>query len=505
MKEKKWLLQWGIIVVFVLGILGSRVFWVDPFFHYHKPRLDEYFYELNNERSQNDGIIKQFDYDAMITGTSMTQNFRSSEVDEVFGCNSIKVPFSGGSYKEINENIRKALEIHPNMKLVIRGLDMSMLDQPYDYMREDLGDYPEYLYDSNPLNDIRYLLNRDIVFGRVYSMVKSAQKEDSAVGMTSFDAYSRWQDYYPFGVHSVIPEGKTVEKVEQATHLSDADKEKIRKNIEYNVTEVADQNPEVSFYYFYTPYSIVWWSHFYDYGSLPRQLEVERYVTDLILEHSNIHLFSINDREELITDLNNYKDEMHYGSWINSLLVKWMKEGIGQIDKTNVDAYTDRESTLLMNYDYEKINDQIDYEADYYAGALLNQMLTGVKPIALVRDCPVEIMCTGSAKQYEQDGMNGIDIADGTSKVEMKVKLPSGYRYLSLYGAGTAQNGTVKMVVSNEEGENIGNDLSFGMDGVRHQYVIDLSQVHGEVDVQLLCNEEMDETFSLRVDEMVLY
>lgn len=59
-----------------LAIIGRRVIMVDPFFHYHKPDTATYFYSLDNERSQNDGIIKNFKYDAVITGTSLVENFR---------------------------------------------------------------------------------------------------------------------------------------------------------------------------------------------------------------------------------------------------------------------------------------------------------------------------------------------------------------------------------------------------------------------------------------------
>ena len=103
-------MAWLAIVVAILSGMGFLVYQVDPYIHYHAPHVDRYFYSLDNQRSQNDGISKHFEYDAMITGTSMTENFRTSEMDEIFGCHSIKVPFSGGSFKEINDNVTKALE-----------------------------------------------------------------------------------------------------------------------------------------------------------------------------------------------------------------------------------------------------------------------------------------------------------------------------------------------------------------------------------------------------------
>ena len=63
MKAKTWLISWLIIVISVLSILSALVYKVDPFFHYHMPDTDNYYYEINNQRSQNDGIIRHFVYD----------------------------------------------------------------------------------------------------------------------------------------------------------------------------------------------------------------------------------------------------------------------------------------------------------------------------------------------------------------------------------------------------------------------------------------------------------
>ena len=77
MKAKKWLIGWGCLVLALLFLISSLVVYVDPYFHYHAPKTDLFFYGLYNQRSQNDGILRHFDYDAVITGTSMTENFRT--------------------------------------------------------------------------------------------------------------------------------------------------------------------------------------------------------------------------------------------------------------------------------------------------------------------------------------------------------------------------------------------------------------------------------------------
>ena len=144
MKNKTWLLIFSVVVLVCVVVISSLTVYVDPYMHYHKPLINKFYYELDNQRSQNNGIIKHFDYDAVITGTSMTETFKTSEMDVIFGCNAIKVPFSGASFKEINDNLELALKTHPNIKYVIRSLDRYGFLAGKNAMRDDLGDYPTY-------------------------------------------------------------------------------------------------------------------------------------------------------------------------------------------------------------------------------------------------------------------------------------------------------------------------------------------------------------------------
>lgn len=92
MKNKTWLITFLTITLSMVIIVCSITIYVDPYMHYHKPLTDKFYYNINNQRSQNNGIVKHFEYDAIITGTSMTENFYASEVDRIFECKSIKVP-----------------------------------------------------------------------------------------------------------------------------------------------------------------------------------------------------------------------------------------------------------------------------------------------------------------------------------------------------------------------------------------------------------------------------
>ena len=369
-------------MVAALGLIGYEVYKVDPYFHYHKPDTSAYYYVLNNQRSQNDGISKHFDYNALITGTSMTENFKTSEFDEIFDVHSVKVSYSGGSYKEMNDNLKIALRHNPNLKTIVRCLDMGFFFDSPNRMREDLGKYPTYLYDENPFNDVQYVYNKDVLFGRVYAMMRQNDAPGFTPGITSFDDYARWNQYYTFGIDTVAPNGLVYTVPAEEKHLTEEEKQTITQLITENVTSLADQYSDVEFYYFFSPYSIAWWNSITNEGTLYRQLEAEQYIIELILEHPNIHLYSFNNDTALTTDLNNYKDTIHYGEWVNSAMLRWMHDGVGLLTKENYQDYLKAERAFYANIteeDIARLNAQPDYADDKTAEYLMEHKVSRMR------------------------------------------------------------------------------------------------------------------------------
>ncbi len=355
MKSKYWLAGWFIIVVSMLNFIAWFVYDVDPYFHYHKPDTKKYFYTLNNQRSQNNGITRHFDYNALISGTSMTENFKTSELDKIFGVHSIKVSYSGGPYKEINDNLIVAFANNPNLKTVVRCLDYERLSDDKDLLRKDLGKYPTYLYDNNPFNDVFYLFNKDVIFSRAYKMTTDARKKGFKPGITSFDKYSRWQERYKFGADYVLPKGVQYKPSKKAVHLSDKDRKKIYENITQNVTSLTDKYPEATFYYFFSPYSAAWWLTSLNSGTVYKWLEAEQYAIELILEHKNIKLFSFNNCTDITTNLDNYREDTHYGEWINSFILRSMHDGKHLLTKENYKEYLAEEKKFYTTFDYNSL------------------------------------------------------------------------------------------------------------------------------------------------------
>lgn len=379
MRAKRWITGWGCISLICLGIISYKTYKVDPYFHYHAPDTDNYYYELENERSQNDGISRNFDYDSIIIGSSMCENFKTSEMDQLFGTKSVKLPYSGATYHELGQCIDRAISYNDETKIVISGLDMVRYGDDSTLLRTDLGTFPFYLYDSNPFNDIEYLLNRDVAFNLVLDMEIDSLSAYFESGITSFDDYACW--FRTSGINAVKPGGISVDKETDQIAFDENTKEVVIQNITSNITDIANRYPDVDFYYFLTPYSAVWWGEEINSGDFYKQIEKERCVIEQLLRYDNIKLFSFNLRTDITTDINNYCDERHYGFWINSLILKWMSEDKYRITPENYEEYLRQEQEFYYTFDYESLNSQEDYSKDYYAAALARYELTGIEPL----------------------------------------------------------------------------------------------------------------------------
>lgn len=303
----------GTTLVFLL-IFAMLVVTIDPFFHYHKP-LGALKPVVNNERYQNPGIARHFDYDSILIGSSMTQNFRVSEFNETFNCDTVKLTYSAirtGSYKHMFET---AFSTH-DVKNVFMGLDIDPLTDTY-------GNYyfplPEYLYDKNPFNDVNYLLNKSVLFGDAYQMLKCNQTST----VPDIDEAYTWTGEFSkdAAVNSIYWDYKVVgETYETPWYLENAE-----CNLKRNILPYIEENPDTTFYVFYPPYNLLWWNMHLSTGDLNGIFEVLEFTTEQLLQYDNVKLYFLHDVEEVVTNLDLYKDYNHYNEEINSEIIQWFK------------------------------------------------------------------------------------------------------------------------------------------------------------------------------------
>lgn len=351
--SKKFALGLFFSIAFTVVLIGVVVVIIDPYFHYHKP-ISGLIYPLSIERYQNDGIEKHFDYDAIIIGTSMIENCKTSQFDMLFDLKSVKLPLAGASYKEVDENVKNAIKHNENLRIVVRSLDYNKIQCPYDYMEFPSDFYPNYLYDDNIINDVYYLLNKSVLFGCL-TVVRLSLLRDYDGWDTNFDAYANWMDESIFG-YEAFKSYQREEKINSLVENSIDDYMNVRETLDRNIIQTAKDNPQIDFYLFITPYSILYWDGLYRKGELNKQLELEKYAISMLVPIENIHLYSFNEEYDIICNLDNYRDACHYAENINEYIIECIYSGKHEITKENYNEYCQRIYDFYTTYDYDNLN-----------------------------------------------------------------------------------------------------------------------------------------------------
>ena len=347
--------------VAALLLAGGATIVIDPFFHYHKA-LDGVEYPLVDgmERYLNDGIIKTYDYDAAIVGTSMMQNFKASQFDRLFGTKSIKITYTGETYYAIDQEVRKVLKENPDTKCIFRCLDYNKIFQAGEVRNYD--DYPDYLYDDNILNDVNYVLNKEIFLDSTLPVIKY---NIDGKKTTSMDDYSFWEWEHPVGKEHVLEAYERPEtKAEEQKAFTEEDAKTVTDNVTENVIRTVEENPDTMFYFYTPPYSVAFWDEAERNGDLARYFEAEKLQAKLLLPYDNVKLYTFADHYDITENLDNYMDPTHYGSKIRDQIIDWIYEEKGLLTEENYREKIQEMEDFYLSFDYDSIFGDMEEEAE---------------------------------------------------------------------------------------------------------------------------------------------
>ena len=324
MNRKTWsLLTLGALLM-GFALLSAIVIFIDPFQIYRKAEL--YYPPIDNKTQvySNAGIARQYDYDSIVVGTSVTENFRPSQMDSVLGGRFIKLCSSAGTAYNHAILMDLAFRTH-DVKRVVYGLDVYSFVKGLD---ETGTTMPMYLYDDNLFNDAAYWLNRSVLASFLPRCLRTwGQQQTDALRDTMY----AWQDQYTFGPDALwdvtfkAPESrKNPGEYIEAAH----------ENLEAHLIPFIKFNPDVQFDIFFPPYSAAEWAKMEGNGTLDALLTLRRLCYERLYGFANVRIFDFAAKEEWVTDINNYKDPLHYGPWINDAITECIAAGENLVTDT---------------------------------------------------------------------------------------------------------------------------------------------------------------------------
>lgn len=330
----------------LLLAIGSTVFAVDPFNHYRADAdMTKIIYQI--PYYQNIGIAKHAQYDTLITGSSMTQNFLANKFDEELGCKAIRLSFDGGVADDFILLLKTATENNPQLKRVYFGLDNYLItdDSALNQIEDRI---PYYLSDNNIFNDVRYLYNKDVIFK--YIRVHFAYKYSDSY---NFYQMHVWDDGSIITSAEKVLEGYSPPAVEEV--LSEDYFYESADYLTQKLLEIVKENSDIEFVFFAPPYSVLYWHSQKVSGKLSATLSAVARCYNQLLDCENVRMFYFQNEFDMIVDLDNYKDYTHYMMGYNDYMRTCFANGKNEITRDDYQKNLDAMRDFVNNYDYDKL------------------------------------------------------------------------------------------------------------------------------------------------------
>ena len=346
---KKFLALFAILTAAALLVCSAAVVIVDPFFRYHAP-LNGFPYVVDNQLTQNIGIAELFPYDSVIAGSSMTMNFDTNDFTTMLPSHPhpVKLTMNGAMPADIHRVLTAAFSGPNEIREVYVAIDPNTWtaeDGTYKYP------YPEYLYDRNPFNDVRYLWNMDVLLD--YCLRPMAEREPTdltRVWMTD------WEEDMYYTLDWILSHYEEPAAVPEET-APDAYLDDTLRNLNTTLLPLIDAHPETKWTFFFAPYSVLYWHNVMQENHLDATLAQEIFLTEALLEKPNTRVFLYQDIEEIITNMDGgYMDDLHFRPEVNTFMVSSMASGEYEItDPAQMRERLEKFREMLIDYDFSPI------------------------------------------------------------------------------------------------------------------------------------------------------
>lgn len=346
-KSKRFLkVFFALLLALLLGVAGLT-YAVDPLFRYHRPWFGLQPV-LTDERYQNAGIARNFDFDAAILGNSMSENFRPSWFEKAWGTTVKLTAFGSNTVDDVYLlNILSAREKHPSV--ILHNLDPMLFKADPDVPKHPL---PEYLYNDSPFDDVSYLLNGTIFTEHT---LKTLWRNLTHT-VPDPDAAYCWDDGTVSGREKVLAEYKQTGADSKPSGTLQDSIDRTLANIA-NLEPYFDSMSDTRFVFFFSPFSMITWGDAVRQGQLDRVRTVCETAFRRLLSHENVTIFFWAD-DEILTiqgDLDNYRNATHYNAGVSRLIADRVLAGEGILTEANMEEILDAFFSRAADFPYETL------------------------------------------------------------------------------------------------------------------------------------------------------
>lgn len=314
---RKWFFGVVSSILIVLLVMSAVMYWVDPLFLYRYRDTGTYWIQ---PEWTSVGLIKNYDYDTVLIGSSVTQNFNAEEFGQSVGGSVLKVNSGGLSVTELEEYIR-LIERTGRAKTCYVCIDIPQFAKSRE---EDINRIKKELTDDKFWNDYSYLLGYEawtrffpVNLGLSFLKTVGLEYPERIRMKTDVARSGEWKSDYSYGKDVVITNYQSG-AYGVSWPASDGLSERMRERGK-ECLEAFTLDGDISYVFFFPPYSILYWREAQQQGILDAYLQFKYEFTKVILESNRAMVFDFQS-EDYAAELEFYRDMTHYGPEINRIM-----------------------------------------------------------------------------------------------------------------------------------------------------------------------------------------
>ena len=305
----------GKIALAAIIPIGLMVFTyiVDPL-QYYRPASGYMTRFYPEERYQNPAIAHSYKYDTVVVGTSMSENISIDKLKSDYGLNAIRQTFAGSSVFEQRSGLDVALRTG-QVKNVIWELNFTSFGGADNKPKDSKAIFPYYLYDNNPFDKVEYLLD-PVQLERAWQIVTNPLPQSTLISNHEMEILNVWETWFPYGAQYVWADFNqqrgngafdNTTAVQSTYSMTNID-----NNFVTNVFDVVKANPNVQFVFYFAPFSVLEHASYEMQGIFENELEFRKLAFYGLSQFNNVRVIDFQGDNDTITNLDLYKDKMHY-------------------------------------------------------------------------------------------------------------------------------------------------------------------------------------------------
>lgn len=344
--SKKFLKTFAFSAIVILLGIGLAGYIIDPFFQFRINADSRY---ILNPRLVNGGLAKNYDYNTVLLGSSMVQNYNMSILHEKFPeMKPVKLSSGGMNIPEMT--YLYSFVNMDNTKNIIINIDIALFNQ------FGIGNrYPKYLYENGILNKFKYLYGYEtwmqyipadigmMLYFKIKKDIPLAYKMKTSIddiGNNSFDVKYNAKDVKIQYLNGINVSPQVMKDMMP----------RMERTLDSLLTHLEiEKHKEINYTFVFSSYSALYWYHAQRNNYYKPFMSFVYHFNRSVEKYDNARIAFFFDREE-ITDLNYYSDITHFGPALSDTILTNVYNPKYELNSQNIDRKISSVDNLVNSF-----------------------------------------------------------------------------------------------------------------------------------------------------------